>query len=204
MAFFTARTQQGQAEREQPKTDLGAIADESARLVAVAKNLIAIARDMDDPKLVEELSGPISEILKSSKAFELLRDQARENGQLSQLGPEGIMPTMPEGARSRANLLLEQLVGPVPSAEEAAQRAQDTVADQVSRREADDRSWIAKRIIGVFVAMIFAGLAILVVGAAMTDEWQNAGDQSVDLIKSTVLPVVTLVLGYYFGRSGKG
>lgn len=69
MAFFTARTQQGQAEREQPKTDLGAIADESARLVAVAKNLIAIARDMDDPKLVEELSGPISEILKSSKAL---------------------------------------------------------------------------------------------------------------------------------------
>ena len=114
------------------------------------------------------------------------------------------MPTMPEGARSRANLLLEQLVSPVPSAEEAAQRAQDTVADQVSRREADDRSWIAKRIIGVFVAMIFAGLGILVVGAAMTDEWQNAGDQSVDLIKSTVLPVVTLVLGYYFGRSGKG
>ena len=52
--------------------------------------------------------------------------------------------------------------------------------------------------------MIGAGLAILVTAAAMTGEWQDAGDQAVDLIKSTVLPVVTLVLGYYFGRSGKG
>ncbi len=59
-------------------------------------------------------------------------------------------------------------------------------------------------IIWVFVAVIAAGLGILVAGAAMTDEWQDAGDQAVDLIKSTVLPIVTLVLGYYFGRSGKG
>ena len=112
MAFFTARTQQGQAEREQPKTDLGAIADESARLVAVAKNLIAIARDMDDPKLVEELERSYFGNPEILEGVELLRDQARENGQLSQPRARRIMPTMPEGARSRANLLLEQLVGP--------------------------------------------------------------------------------------------
>ena len=74
----------------------------------------------------------------------------------------------------------------------------------MSRREADDRSWIAKVIIGVFVAVIFAGLGILVAGAAMTGKWDAAATQAVDLIKSAVLPIVTLVLGYYFGRSGKG
>ena len=71
-------------------------------------------------------------------------------------------------------------------------------------REAGDRSWIARTIIWIFVGVIAAGLGILVAGAAMTGEWQDAGDQTVDLIKSTVLPIVTLVLGYYFGRSGKG
>ena len=64
-ALFNA----GQAKREPPRTDLGAIADESARLVAVAKELIAIAGDKDDPALVEQLSHPIAEILKSSKAL---------------------------------------------------------------------------------------------------------------------------------------
>jgi len=36
-------------------------------------------------------------------------------------------------------------------------------------------------------------------------QWANAASQAADLIKAAVLPVVTLVLGYYFGsRSGKG
>ena len=100
-------------------------------------------------------------------------------------------------------LLAQQDSPSPPAAEKAAQQAQ-TVADEVSRREADDRSWIARRIIWVFVGVIAAGLGILVVGAAMTGKWDAAGAQSVDLIKSAVIPVVTLVLGYHFGRPGKG
>jgi len=38
----------------------------------------------------------------------------------------------------------------------------------------------------------------------MTGRWDAAATQAVDLIKSCVFPVVTLVLGYYFGRSAKG
>ena len=57
------------ARRERPRTELGTIADESARLVEVAKELIAIAGDKDDPMLLEQLSHPIAEILKSSKTL---------------------------------------------------------------------------------------------------------------------------------------
>ena len=110
------------------------------------------------------------------------------------------MPAAPEGAAIGATEFLDRL----NTAETLSTQAQQTVADEVSRREADDRSWIARRIIWVFLGVIAAGLSILVAGASMTGEWQDAGDQAVDLIKSTVLPVVTLVLGYYFGRSAKG
>lgn len=72
-----------------------------------------------------------------------------------------------------------------------------------AEREDDDRSWIARAIIRVFVGVLAVGLATLVLNGLMTGDWQNVTTQVIDLIKSTVLPVVTLVLGYYFGRSGR-
>jgi hypothetical protein len=56
----------------------------------------------------------------------------------------------------------------------------------------------------MFTGAVAGVLAIPALGGIRTGEWDAAGTQAVDLIKSTVLPVVTLVLGYYFGRSGKG
>jgi hypothetical protein len=110
------------------------------------------------------------------------------------------MLAAPAGAPGRDRELLERL----EYAERVTAQARGTVADEVSHREADDRSWIARQIIWVFVGVIVAGLGILTWGAQETGEWEDAADQAIDLIKSTVLPVVTLVLGYYFGRSGKG
>jgi len=73
-----------------------------------------------------------------------------------------------------------------------------------SEREDDDRSWIARTIIWVFVGVIVAGLGVNLVEGRMTGDWTKVTIQVIDLIKSTVLPVVTLVLGYYFGRSSRG
>ncbi len=66
------------------------------------------------------------------------------------------------------------------------------------------RNWIARTIIWVFVGAIVGGDLILVLQGWQSGTWLQAAAQAVDLIKSAVLPVVTLVLGYYFGRSGKG
>jgi hypothetical protein len=84
-------------------------------------------------------------------------------------------------------------------------KATTAVVDVTSAREAEDRSWIAKAILVVFVISIVMLLAILWTEGAMTAKWDQVALQAVDLIKTSVLPVVTLVLGYYFGsRSGKG
>lgn len=74
----------------------------------------------------------------------------------------------------------------------------------MSRREADDRSWIARRIIWVFVGTLVGGGLILILQGWQSGAWDKTASMAIDLIKSCVFPVVTLVLGYYFGRSGKG
>jgi hypothetical protein len=84
---------------------------------------------------------------------------------------------------------------------EVVRNAPDPVARQ--------RDWIGKVIIAVFALAIFFGLLLLVPEGLMaeqgaqSDAWKNVALQSADLIKSALLPVVTLVLGYYFGQSSR-
>jgi hypothetical protein len=88
--------------------------------------------------------------------------------------------------------------------ENTAGRIQQGVQRSAIQDDDRQRAWIARTIIWIFVTVVVAGLAILVAEGAVTGKWAEASQQATDLIKSTVLPVVTLVLGYYFGRSGKG
>ena len=37
----------------------------------------------------------------------------------------------------------------------------------------------------------------------MTKDWSSVSGTATDLVKSTILPIVTLVLGYYFGQSDR-
>ena len=79
--------------------------------------------------------------------------------------------------------------------------------DAVERRgfptEDQQRSVLSTTIIYIFVGVVAFGMAILVLRGFKTNEWGEVTTQAIDLIKSAVLPVVTLVLGYYFGRSGR-
>jgi len=67
-----------------------------------------------------------------------------------------------------------------------------------------DRSRIAKQIINVFVGALLLVLLLLLFEGHVTGNWSYAASQATDLLKTTLLPIVTLVLGYYFGQSGKG
>jgi hypothetical protein len=71
-----------------------------------------------------------------------------------------------------------------------------------SRTDAD-RSRIARLIINVFVGALLAVLILFVVQGYATNSWSLASSQATDLLKTTLLPVVTLVLGYYFGQANK-
>jgi hypothetical protein len=90
--------------------------------------------------------------------------------------------------------------------------AQENLTTQTQKiREADDpvqrqRDWIGKVIIGMFASALFLGFITLVLEGLLATStgsgvWKDVATQTTDLIKSAVLPVVTLVLGYYFGQS---
>ncbi len=68
----------------------------------------------------------------------------------------------------------------------------------------EDRSWIARLIVRLFIAAVAAYLLFLVVQGITTGVWAGAAAQAEEMIKTIVVPVVTLVLGYYFGQSTKG
>jgi hypothetical protein len=76
------------------------------------------------------------------------------------------------------------------------------VDDRIRGQQADDRSVIAKLIVWSFVGMVgwvvFAGS----LGAFLRD-WNSLVEPAkfmLTILGSVMLPVVTLVIGYYFGK----
>jgi len=74
------------------------------------------------------------------------------------------------------------------------------IDERVARQQADDRSLIAKVIIWAFVGFIG-----LVIGAAIAGTYLRGWSELVEpakflqnILGSVMLPVVTLVIGYYF------
>jgi len=94
----------------------------------------------------------------------------------------------------------ERIAAVAPQVDEAKRTVQ-----AASQSQADaDRSWIAHQIINIFVWVVGGVLALLTVQGMMTGQWSLVASQAAELIKTAVLPIVTLVLGYYFGQAGKG
>lgn len=75
-----------------------------------------------------------------------------------------------------------------------------------SNRDDFDRSFIARAVMWAYVGIIAAGFILFAfrgLWAQSADNWTDAVKDIGDLIKTAVLPIVTLILGYYFGKSGK-
>jgi hypothetical protein len=97
------------------------------------------------------------------------------------------------------------LVARIARVESSVNRAIESVAQQQTRSvQQQDRSWIARWIIRMFVIVVAAVLVILTLQGWLTGDWTKVATEATDLIKSAVLPIVTLVLGCYFGQSDKG
>ena len=54
------------------------------------------------------------------------------------------------------------------------------------------------------LALEFILFAVRAWHAKESADWDKIASDAGDLIKTGVLPIVTLVLGYYFGKSGRG
>jgi len=88
----------------------------------------------------------------------------------------------------------------------------EKVEDQIKKRRAMDQSRIAWVIIWAFVAAT-AGIFLLVLGELLfvseckdgqpgcdPQRWKEPATFLLGIVSSVLLPVVTLVLGYYFGK----
>lgn len=72
----------------------------------------------------------------------------------------------------------------------------DREADQRTRvGQTHDRSVIGISVVGVFLMAIVALFALVI----LNDDWKQKAEFLVTALGSVLLPVVTLVLGYYFG-----
>lgn len=84
--------------------------------------------------------------------------------------------------------------------EQRISRASEDVGKYAERRQADDRSLIAKIVIVMFAVCISVVMIFIVLAVVFSmQNWEAPLKYFVDLIGSVVLPVVTLVIGFYFG-----
>ena len=75
------------------------------------------------------------------------------------------------------------------------QQANETTRDKTRLRQTYDRSIIG---ISVVLAFLFA-IGALFAHVLVADHWQDKAEFLATTLGSVLLPVVTLVLGYYFG-----
>jgi len=91
----------------------------------------------------------------------------------------------------------------IAAAEQAYRKSTQAVEDQNKRLQADDRSHIAKLIVRVFVGLISLLVLSVIVGVGYFCDWDKISEPAKFLsaiLSSVMLPVVTLVIGYYFGK----
>lgn len=85
---------------------------------------------------------------------------------------------------------------------QAVKLTADVLADDVSRKN-DDRSWIARRMMVIFTIVVALVIMFNLIRGFQTGQWDKAAEAIAEVLKTTMLPIVTLVLGYYFGQSSK-
>ena len=80
--------------------------------------------------------------------------------------------------------------------------AANQVVDRLEHAQQADRSFIVRWVVWLYVGSI--GVAIVYLGVVQGLRWnEDFLDGISELIKVAVVPVVTLVIGYYFGTSRK-
>ena len=96
---------------------------------------------------------------------------------------------------------MSDLDSEIKAVEEQAKGSVSSVSDAIQRQQAGDRSFIARTVIFTFLGLVAVVVAAAIVGAYLFD-WSylvEPGKYLVTLLSSVLLPIVTLVIGYYFG-----
>ncbi len=73
----------------------------------------------------------------------------------------------------------------------------------IARKEADDRSWIVKWFVRGFCGYVLLIFVTLVLRAFFPGAFGDAVTIEVELLKTAIMPLMTLVLGYFFSRPNR-
>jgi hypothetical protein len=84
----------------------------------------------------------------------------------------------------------------------SAERAREELARSSDENRAS-RLFIMRYVIFLYIAVVALMFVSNIVGAFYTRDWPSTSRSLFELSTTMVLPVVTLVLGYYFGREGR-
>lgn len=93
-------------------------------------------------------------------------------------------------------------IGFIEKTADTAAQVERAVESAVSQAERD-RSWIARWVVFGYGVALVAYFAALAIQGITEGGWANIAREAFDCIKSAILPIVTLILGFYFGRGGK-
>jgi len=86
--------------------------------------------------------------------------------------------------------------------EQAAEEKNKALDERLKRQQADDRSLIAKVIVCAFVGLMTLVIVAVMIGVYFYD-WEALSEPAkflMAILSSVLLPVVTLVIGHYFGK----
>jgi uncharacterized membrane protein len=75
--------------------------------------------------------------------------------------------------------------------------------EYLQKLQADDRSRIAKSIVRAFLLLTAVVVAGVILGMAYFSDWNKIAEPAkflAAILSSVLLPVVTLVIGHYFGN----
>ena len=83
------------------------------------------------------------------------------------------------------------------------EQGQKALDDLLNRQKADDRSHIAKLIVWAFVILMCVVVLGVILGVLYFNSWDKISEPAkflMAILSSVMLPVVTLVIGHYFGN----
>lgn len=111
------------------------------------------------------------------------------------------------GADEDLNALLNKADDSFEQSAEAVRTASEVNKERMGK----DRSWIAKSIIFTYAAAIVGAVLYILFSvpactvsdcAGEESAWAQQGELLMNLIVTAVVPIVTLMLGFYFGTEG--
>lgn len=93
--------------------------------------------------------------------------------------------------------------GIATSRQKAEVAEQQSATDFATRQRSQVRATVARLLAWFFVAYVAVIAILVVIGALTGSPWKEPGEFLVEVLKSGILPVITFVLGHYFGSESK-